>query len=56
VHFHGNFEVGLFQDATDQDANTIGQYRLGLQIDSVDKNCSCTTKETGHQNQELPTE
>ena len=52
----GNFEVGLFQDVIDQDINTIGQYRLGLQIDSFDSNCSCTTEGTGHQNQELPTE
>jgi len=38
VHFQSNFEVGLFQDVTDQDTNNIGQYRLGLQIDSLDRN------------------
>ena len=56
MHCQGNFEVGLFQDVIDQDTNNISQYRLGLQIDSLDRNCPYTTEETGHQNQELPTE
>ena len=56
MHCQGNFEVGLFQDAIDQDTNNIRQYMLGLQIDSLDRNCLYTTKETGHQNQESPTE
>ena len=32
-----NFEVGLFQDTIVHDTNNIGQYRSGLQIDSLDR-------------------
>ena len=48
----GNFEVCLFQDVIVPDTNNIGQYRLVLQIDSLDRNHLCTSKETGHQNRE----
>ena len=50
------FEVGLFQDAIVRDNNNIGKYRLGLQIDSFDRNRLCTTEETRHQNRELSAE
>ena len=43
-----NFVVGLFQDATVHDTNNIGQYRLGLQIDSLDRNSLGATEETRH--------
>ena len=56
MHCQGNSEVDLFQEATVHDTNNIGQYRLGLQIDSLDTNRLCTTEETRHQNQELLTE
>ena len=45
----------LFQDTIVHDTNNIGQYRLGLQIDSLDTNRLCTTEETWHQNWELST-
>ena len=35
------------------DTSNIGQYRLDLQIDSLDWNRLCTTEETRHQNREL---
>ena len=56
VHCQGNFEVGLFQDANDHDTNNISQYRLGLQINGLDRNRLCKTEETWHQNQELSRE
>jgi len=56
VHCQGNFEAGLFQDVTVHDTSNIGQYRLGLQIDSLDRNRLCTAEETQHQNCELSTE
>jgi len=56
VPCQGNFEVGLLQDTTVNDSNDIGQHRLGLQIDSLDRNRLCTTEETQHQNRELLTE
>ncbi len=34
----------------------IGQYRLGLQIGSLDRNRLCTIEETRHQNRELSAE
>ena len=44
------------QDAIVYDTNHISQYRLGLQIDSLDRTRLCTTEETRHQNRELLTE
>jgi hypothetical protein len=46
----------LFQDAIDQETNNISQYRLGLQINSLDRDCSRKTEETRDQNQNLLTE
>jgi len=53
VHCQDNFVVGLFQDAIDHDTSNNGQYRLGLQIDSLDRNHLRTTEETTNQNREL---
>jgi hypothetical protein len=38
VQCQGNSEVGFFQEAIVHDTNNIGQYMLGLQIDSSDRN------------------
>ena len=43
MHCKDNFDVGLFQDTMGRDNNNIGQYRLDLQIDSLDKNRLCAT-------------
>jgi len=56
VYCQGNSEVGLFQDATVHDTNNTGQYRLGLQIDHLDRNRLHTTQKTLQQNRELSTE
>jgi hypothetical protein len=52
----GNFEDGNFQEVIVHDTNNIGQYRLGLQIGSLDRNHLCKMEETWYQNQELSTE
>ena len=46
MHCQDNLEVGLFKDVIVHDTNNNGQYRLGLQIDSLDRNHLCTTEET----------
>jgi len=38
------------------DTSNFGQYRLGLQIDSLDRNRLCATGQTQHQNRELSTQ
>jgi len=38
MHCQDNLEVGLFKDVIVHDTNNNGQYRLGLQIDSLDRN------------------
>jgi hypothetical protein len=53
VPCQGNFEVGLFQEAIGHDTNNTGQYRLGMQIGSWDRNRLCTTAETRQQNRGL---
>ena len=55
-HCQGSFEVSLFQDAIDYDTNNTRQYGLGMQFDSLDRNCLCPTEETRHQNRELSRE
>jgi len=55
VHCQGNFEVDLFQDTMVHDTNNIGQYRLGLQIDSLARNY-VQLRKLRHQNRELSTE
>ena len=49
VHCQGNFEAGLFQDVTIHDTSNIGQYRLGLQSDSLGRNHLYTAEETRQQ-------
>jgi hypothetical protein len=46
VHCQGNSEVGLLQEAIVHYTNNIGQYRSGLQIDSLNRYHLCTTEET----------
>ena len=45
-----------FQSSSLLEHNSISQYKLGLQIDSSDMNCLCTTEETQQKYRELSTE
>jgi hypothetical protein len=48
VHCQGNLKLVSFRMHY-YNTNNIGQYMLGLQIDSLDGNFLCTTEETQHQ-------
>ena len=50
------YKVSVVISPIVHDTNDISRYKLGLQIDSLDRDHSCTTEETQHQNQVLSTE